>query len=148
MRTLLERQVFAFFWSPDGETIAVIAFPNDAQPGPGEAGAPGTRTVASARGIPPLAAEPGGVRFHLGFVDAASGTLRGQRDVRLTELFAFQLLPFFDQYALSHRYWASDCSAIALPISGDAGLEQVVVYPADGGEPRTVATGGIGFWSP
>ena len=58
------------------------------------------------------------------------------------------MLPYFDQYALSHHFWAPDSSAIVLPLSDEANLDHVVVIPADGGDPHAVATGWVGFWSP
>ena len=97
---------------------------------------------------PPRAAETPGIGLHLTFLDADSGQIRSERDLRLSELFAFQVLPYFDQYALSHRFWAPDSSAIVLPLAGDDGLDRIVVIPADGGDPHEVATGWIGFWSP
>jgi len=60
----------------------------------------------------------------------------------------FQVLPYFDQYALSHHFWAPDSSAIVLPLTDEANLDHVVVIPADGGDPHSVATGWVGFWSP
>ena len=59
-----------------------------------------------------------------------------------------QVLPYFDQYALSHRVWAPDGSAILLPVIGDDGAESLAVLPADGSAARTLAPGSMGFWSP
>ena len=66
----------------------------------------------------------------------------------MSELFAFQVLPYFDQYARSHRFWAPDSSSIVLPLTDENNLDHVVVIPADGSDPHEVATGWIGFWSP
>jgi len=157
VRTLLERNVLAFFWSPDGETIAALDLRPATDPAPGQASAgrarpgPASARLASASAafaLPPLATGPSGIGLHLSFVDAAGGAVRSERDLRVSELFAFQVLPYFDQYALSHRFWAADSSALVLPLTDDSGLDHVVVLPADGSEPRTVATGWIGFWSP
>jgi hypothetical protein len=60
----------------------------------------------------------------------------------VSETFGFQILPYFDQYALSHS------SAIVLPLTDENNLDHVVVIPADGGDPHAVATGWVGFWSP
>jgi TolB protein len=86
--------------------------------------------------------------LHLSFIDPDSGALISERDVRVSDLFAFQILPYFDQYALSHRFWAPDSRAIVLPLAESDGLDLVTVIPADGGDPYTVATGWVGFWSP
>ncbi len=103
----------------------------------------------AAPAVPPFAAEAPGIGLHLSFIDAASGAIRSERDIRVSELFAFQVVPYFDQYALSHRFWAAGQQldrAAARPTEDE--LDHVVVIPADGGDPRAVATGWIGFWSP
>jgi hypothetical protein len=148
LRTLLDADVLAFFWSPDGRTIAALDLRPAEDPGPGEARAVGAVLGGgSISALPPLATTPG-VGLHLSFIDADDGDIRSERDLRLSELFAFQLLPYFDQYALSHQFWAADSSAIVLPLADDDGLDRIVVIPADGGDPREVATGWVGFWSP
>jgi TolB protein len=149
VRTLLDAEVLAFFWSPDGRTIATLDLRPDDGPDPGEAGPPGRHLASSAiGGLPPLAVDAAGVGLHLAFVDVATAEVRAERDVQVSELFAFQVLPFFDQYALSHRFWAPDGSGIALPLAEDNGVERVFVIPADGSDPRAVAIGSIGFWRP
>jgi TolB protein len=147
VRTLLDANVLAFFWSPDGQTIATLDLRPAADPGPGEARAIGGR-LATTTAFPPLAAGTPGVGLHLTFIDADTADIRSERDLRISELFAFQILPYFDQYALSHRFWAPDSSAIVLPLAEEDGLDRVVVIPADGGDPHEVATGWVGFWSP
>jgi TolB protein len=57
------------------------------------------------------------------------------------------ILPYFDQYALSHRIWAPDSSAIALPGFGNGG-DQLYAIPADGSEPTALDGAVFGFWSP
>jgi hypothetical protein len=58
------------------------------------------------------------------------------------------ILPYFDQYALSHRLWAPDGSALLLPLVDESGRDQLVALPPDGSEnPRTI-DGVTGFWSP
>ena len=66
----------------------------------------------------------------------------------LSPLFVNQVLPYFDQYALSHRVWSPDASSILLPVIGDDGTERLEVLPADGSAPRVLAPGSMGFWSP
>ena len=148
VRTLLDTHVLAFFWSPDGQTLAALDLRPSEGPGPGEARVIGAVIGGgSISALPPLARTPG-VEMHLSFVDANDGDIQSERDLRLSELFAFQLLPYFDQYALSHRFWAPDSSSIVLPLAEDDGLDRVVVIPADGGDPHEVAAGWVGFWSP
>jgi TolB protein len=149
LRTLLDAHVLAFFWSPDGRTLAALDLrPADEQePDPGQARAVGPLMGSGSISALPVAVTPG-VGLHLTFLDADDGEVRSERDLRLSELFAFQVLPYFDQYALSHRFWAPDSSAIVLPLAADDGLDRVVVIPANGTDPHEVATGWIGFWSP
>jgi TolB protein len=139
VRTVLEGSVVAFFWSPDGRTIATLRIP-----------APGDKDVASAAALvpPALAAPTSGYVLRLAFIDAATGDVRSATEVRVTELFALQLLPFFDQYALSHRLWSPDSASLLLPLVADDGTDGLVVLPADGSDSRVVAQGEMGFWSP
>jgi TolB protein len=150
VRTLLDASVLAFFWSPDGKTIAALDLrPADDAPDPGQAGViPAVMGGGSISAVTPLAAATPGIGMHLSFVDAETGSIRSERDLRVSETFGFQVLPYFDQYALSHHFWAPDSSAIVLPLTDEANLDHVVVMPADGGDPHSVATGWVGFWSP
>ena len=146
-RTLLGSDVVAFFWSPDGRTIAALTLepPDDEI-----VGIPGAR-FASARGpqpgpedAPPPAE---GVPLTLAFVDVASGTVRSSRAAEVTGRFVNNVLPYYDQYALSHQLWAPDSSAIALPLDDD-GEDQLFVIPADGSEMTPLGGADLGFWSP
>jgi TolB protein len=150
-RTLLGGSVVAFFWSPDGRTIATL----------GVAGPDGGVQAATDRFVPALARVAGprmtspdaidaaaGIGIHLAFVDVATATVRAQRDVRVSDTFVNQILPFFDQYALSHRFWSPDSASLALPLVAAGGGDQLVVIPADGSEPHPIPDRVIGFWSP
>jgi TolB protein len=138
VRTLLDGSIVAFFWSPDGRTIATLRLP-----------APGDDDVASAAAlVPPTAAPASGYLLRLAFVDVASGRVRSTSEVRVTELFGLQVLPFFDQYALSHRLWSPDSASILLPLVDEDGVNGIVRLPSDGSEARQVADGEMGFWSP
>ena len=116
-----------------------------------------TRSSGSARLRPPSGAtirrprpddDAPGVDVSLVFVDVASGTGTRPRLIHLSPLFVNQVMPYFDQYALSHRVWAPDSSAILLPVIGDDDEASLAVMPADGSAPRTLAPGLMGFWSP
>ena len=148
VRTLLDGSVVAFFWAPDGHTIAAIRLPaggQTARPDP----VPTPRIVAAGLGAAPAAtATPPGAEVRLAFVDVASGAVRSERTVRLASHFVAALLPYFDQYALSHRLWAPDSSSIVLPLVDPTGGDQLVVIPSDGTDGRPVASGVGGFWSP
>jgi WD40 repeat protein len=140
-RLLLDGDVLAFFWSPDGSAVAALALPTG-QP----------RQVASIRALPDGASRPAaaaeGDTLELSIVAADDGAVLLQRPVRLSETFVNQLLPYFDQYALSHHLWAPDSSALVLPLVDDAGQPQVTIVPRDGGEPRFLGDGAIAFWGP
>ena len=66
-----------------------------------------------ARSTPVAAARACGCGLTVVRVD--NGAIRTQQVVQLADAFAAQVLPYFDQYALSHRLWAPDGSALALP---------------------------------
>jgi TolB protein len=134
VRTLLEGPVVAFFWSPDGRTIAAIL---PSRPGDDPA-SPGTDTGTQAPGV----------TARLAMVDVSTGAVRSERVVQLGVPFVNQLLPYFDQYALSHQLWSPDSASILLPLVDAAGQGQVVVVSAGDSEPRPVTGGAEGFWSP
>ena len=81
------------------------------------------------------------------FVDVRDGKIRSDREVQLTNAFVRQFLPHVDQYALSHRLWSPDSSAILLGLIGETGRSQLVAVRADGATPRTFDASS-GFWSP
>ena len=140
VRTLLDAFEIAFFWAPDGKTIAALQV--DVPDGGGLASA---NAVLAASESP---APSPGFGLHLRFVDVASGAIRSERQVELSDVFVSQLLPFFDQYALSHRIWSPDSASIALPLVGAGGVSQIFVIRADGSDFRRVADGTAAFWSP
>lgn len=145
VRTLLDGSVVAFFWAPDGRTIAALRL---AQPGDQTTEA-GPFLTAAVRARPAAAATPSpGLEVRLAFVDAATGAVRSERVVRPASDFVNQILPYFDQYALSHRLWAPDSASIILPLVDSSGGTQLVVMPADGTDSRPIADGVSGFWSP
>jgi TolB protein len=108
--------------------------------------------VASIRALPPgpvaRAAAGEGSTLRLLIVSPDDGAIRLDRPVRLSDTFVSQLLPYFDQYALSHRLWSPDGSAIVLPLVGDDGRTRITVLQQDGGRPREIAEAEIAFWGP
>ena len=89
-----------------------------------------------------------GIGLHLAFVDVATAAVRSQRDVRVSVTFVNQILPYFDQYALSHRFWSADSASLALPLVTADGTDQLAVIPASGTDPHPIPGRTIGFWSP
>ncbi len=155
-RTLLDGNVLAFWWSPDGKTIAALRLQPVAggttpgSPAPSVAADPAASSSAassSAAPSPVASAEAPPSEVRLLFVDVASGTVRSQPLVNPGQLFVDQLLTYFDQYALSHRLWAPDSSSLLMPLVGADGATRLSVIPANGDPFRTL-DGVAGFWSP
>ena len=132
-RTILDGLVVGFWWSPDGRTIAALRL----QPVAQEANAV---RPAAAPAEPPQ-------ELRLLFVDVASGDVEHDAAVRPGELFIDQLLPFFDQYALSHHLWAPDSSSFLLPVVDEDRATRVAVMYRDG-DPMVLLDGAIAFWTP
>ncbi len=130
IRTLLGGNVIAFFWAPDARTIAVIRI---------------VTTDGATASVVPVAGTPS---LSLAFLDVASGAVRSERQIRTSTLFALQYLPFFDQYARSHRVWSAAGDAVVLPLTDESGLAHVTVVPMDGSPTRVIADGVAAAWSP
>lgn len=146
VRVVLPGPVVAFLWSPDGRTIAALQIgqPTDDKVATIRAGTGASVRLAGTR----LAAAAPGVALRLVFVDAASGATRGARAVQVGEVFAAQVLPYFDQYALSHRFWSPDSRSIALPLTDDDGSTRIAIIPSDGGDTTAAGDGVAAAWSP
>ncbi len=144
VRTLLAGPTVAFFWAPDGRTIAGL-----------ELAAPGNNPIAATSGIQLAAADTAavtpravGLALRLAFVDVASASVTTSRSVLVSDTFSGQVIPFFDQYALSHRFWAADGGSIVLPVVARDGTEELLAIPADGSEPRSLGPGVSASWRP
>jgi hypothetical protein len=165
VRTLVDGTIVGFFWSPDGRTIAalrlqsagggtvadrsIIAAAVFAAASPvGSSSAGPTPGPSAGASTVPTPAPTGGSELHLLFVDVAGGAVRSDRVVRLTSHFISQFLPYFDQYALSHRVWSPDSRSLLLPLVDAGGRDRLTGLPADGAEAPHVYDGDIGFWSP
>ncbi len=131
-RTLLSGLVVAYFWAPDGRRIAAIrlVLANDQ-----------TASLVPPRGAVATALE-------LDIVDVPSGDIKLTRTIRLPDLLLGQFVPFFDQYALSHRIWSPAGDALVLPLVDDVGSSHVTVIPVDGSSPIAIGDGVAAFWSP
>ncbi|MCA9922695.1 MAG: PD40 domain-containing protein [Anaerolineales bacterium] len=141
--TVLSRQeVLAFFWSPNGRYLAYI------RPSGKQANANAKRQNVTRR---LFAIEPAQQfqlpHFDVVVVDTETGN--GQvllRQAQLSFEFLTQFLPFFDQYALSHRIWSPAGDALVLPLIVD-NQEQISVVSINSGRVQFLAEGSIGFWS-
>jgi TolB protein len=138
VRTLLAGSVVSFFWSPDGATIAALEI---AGTGDDQVATVSTRSAATT-------AATTGLALRLVFVTVESGAIRAQRPLMVSDTFVQQVIPFFDQYALSHRLWSADGTAVVIPIVGDDGADRLEVVRADGSDARAVAAGVSAFWAP
>lgn len=120
--TLADETVFAHFWAPDGHALAYLTLSDPP--------ASGTR-----------------VALRLWVMD-----LDSREPCLLTSfyppvVFLDQYLPFFDQYARSHRLWSPDSSSLAVPAIIDNRV-QIVVAPLSGERPQPIAEGFMPSWSP
>ena len=141
-RVLARQMVLAFFWSPDGQSIAFITVNGDPQDG-------GVNALAKTRQLTRLARpvqQQGQDFLTLSVVNVVTGQGLRLLDFQPTGVFLTQFLPFFDQYALSHRLWSPDSSALVLPVVEETG-EWVLIVPAGGGRPFHLAEGNAAFWS-
>lgn len=141
--TLTNETVLAFFWSPDGRTIAYLTR-NDDSPRPQA----DTSFVLVGNGRPQ---DHPAVLLRLALVDVASGARQTLATFQPTAVLLTQFIPFFDQYALSHRLWSPASDALVLPMVDERGQEGIYVVSAAGEtarERRFVAPGSMAFWSP
>ena len=146
VRTLVDGSVVTFFWAPDGRTIAAIAIPGPGDTTTAVTRSRGTATLARA-GASAVQAAAGAV-LQVTFVDAVSGAVRGTQPARLSDLFISQVLPYFDQYALSHRFWAPDGTSLVLPTVDEQGTTRITTFRADGADPVDLVDGLFAAWSP
>jgi hypothetical protein len=87
-----------------------------------------------------------GIPLRLVFVTVGSGVIRSQKTVQVSDAFVQQLLPYFDQYALSHHLWSPDGTSIVLPLVSADGVVHLSSIRADGSETRAVSVGISAFW--
>jgi len=141
VRTLVNDDAFAFYWSPDGTTIAVLRL---VSAGGSNSAVRGDVRLAAAGPTPSPA---GQAEVHLTFVDARDGTVRSDRVVQLGDAYVQNVLPYFDQYALSHAVWSPDGRAIVLPLTDDTRRTMATVLSVDGTDPRPIAEAVYATWS-
>jgi TolB protein len=131
--------VAAFFWSPDGRYLATISLNRGLDEDIAQGNGRRILTKSDRQTHPDI-------NLNLTLIEVATGEKRRLLSFQPSVVFITQFLPYFDQYALSHRIWAPDSSAIVLPIvNGRA--SQVTVIPINGDPARPIATGDMPFWS-
>lgn len=131
LETVTDDTVLAFFWSPDGQYLAYFT--------PVRARGDGVANAGDE-----FYAQTGNILFDVLVVDVATLESRYLYSFTPTQVFVGQFLPFFDQYALSHRVWSPDSDALALSVVED-GRAQVAVVPLEG-SPQLIAEGTMPFW--
>lgn len=117
---LINEQVLAFFWSPEGTQLAYFTL--------SESRAAGNTLMLDVK-----------------LLDAASGTVRHLATFRPPRFFVDHFLPIFDQFTLSHRLWSPEGDALVLPVLHRDQLLIEVVELSGRREP--VAEGIMPSWS-
>ena len=140
-RLLARQTVLAFFWSPDGRSIAYITLNGTIED-------EGINALAKTRHLAKWARPTQQTQgfLTLSVVDVASGQGLRLLNFEPTIVFLTQFLPFFDQYALSHSLWSPDSSALVLPVR-EEDSNVILVVPTAGGQPFHLAEGDGAFWS-
>lgn len=141
MLTLADEVVLAFFWSPNGRYIAYLMLDDSAAP---RRSNPTTNGVYT-NGSHPATSRRDDPVLQLWVVEVATHERRMLTRFQPSEEFVAQFLPFFDQYALSHRIWSPASDAVVIP--GGSDEVQILVVPLGDGQPYPVATGRVAFWS-
>jgi TolB protein len=144
-RVLSSETVMAFFWSPDGSRVATISLPSIGDLGGVDVRAPKLRALARAAATGFLAQNIPHL-FILSVIDVASGSGLQLGEIEPSPFFLGQFLPFFDQYALSHRIWSPDSDTLVLPLRVN-GENQIVTFDAGSGRMRQLDHGLLAFWS-
>ncbi|MBP6016012.1 MAG: PD40 domain-containing protein [Candidatus Promineofilum sp.] len=144
-RVISTQAVLAFFWSPDGRQIAFITIGDNVQGEDIYAG-----TMEKSRAVGRLVSLPE-AQFGQGFLTLSVFDIEAGEGLRLLNFeptlpYLAQFLPYFDQYALSHRIWSPDSQAIVLPVRQETG-NSILIVPTIGGRPYPLAAGDIAFWS-
>jgi TolB protein len=137
---LSEKLVVCFFWSPDGKYIAYLT-PNLERDEGDVSSLGNTFYVSDTQKV-----QQGSFLLELHVVDITSKEDKRLATFTPTFLFVSQFLPFFDQYALSHRVWSPDSTAVVLPITNPDDSKQVTVFKLDG-TVTPVGEGDTPFWS-
>lgn len=129
---VVQDEVFAFFWSPNGRYLAYLAPPFVGQ------------TAKTERAKPALQDQ---FQLTLYILDTENKGIRPVYTFPVSLLFLSQFLPFFDQYAHSHRLWSPESTHLVLPIAQEDGPDHLMLIPVDG-QPATFITEGVSaFWS-
>ena len=140
-KTIVNNQVVAFFWAPDGQSIAYLTL-FDPDPGDVQASSDGKYRVSFL-----MQPQHPDIKFDLWVIELDDNEPRWITTLETTPIFITQFLPYFDQYGLSHRLWSPDSQSFTIPVVQDGESYIMSVSMRDGSMTR-IAEGTIGFWSP
>ncbi|MCA9979440.1 MAG: hypothetical protein KDD89_01350, partial [Anaerolineales bacterium] len=147
VRRLVDKDVLAFFWSPNGRYIAYLTLADQVHPRLDDDVPP--RIVggyAAGQPVPqPRDIEELWLELHL--LDVDQGQHRLLTLFQPNALFVNQFMPYFDQYALSHPLWSPDSQALVLPVIAH-NQELIVIMPINGLPPLPIAEGIMATWRP
>lgn len=135
--TLTDETVLMFSWSPNGRYLAYLTPSGSAQD---EIQANGRRQQHKSL------TQNRQQTFDLVLLDMQTKEGRVLSTFEPSLLFISQFIPFFDQYAHSHKLWSPNNDALVLPVRGEDGTE-IHIFPITGGNPVPLAQGIIAFWS-
>ncbi len=141
IRTLTSDNIVAFFWSPNGRSIAYFTFSNH-DFGAVQAYSPVGKNDHRAR----IQRQVDELTLDLWIVDVDSQQKRLLLNFSPSRTFTHQFLPFFDQYALSHRIWSPQSDALTIPILED-GVSHIAIVYLNRTEIQLLSSGEIAFWS-
>jgi hypothetical protein len=137
---MAEGQVAAFFWSPDGERLAVLEI-DMSQQGP-------QGRVVPARWNPSLLPQSSPVRLQWRVINMADGATADFPSFHPTDAFLF-LIPYFDQYAQSLSLWSPDGQSLIYADLDDRNAASIRVLDAtQPNQPASrLALGTFAAWS-
>ncbi len=146
VRPITGEPILAFFWSPDGNKIAYFS-PTRIQTFNRFVGGSGVMYL-NGHNPPQMLAnnQQEMIQMELWIIDLVANNRQKLFHFQPSALFLNQFLPFFDQYALSHRIWSPNSDAIVLPIVQD-GKNRVVNITLKQSPPILLGEGLFGSWS-
>jgi TolB protein len=114
--TVTDETSVAFWWSPDGGSIAYLTLVDPEDVGP----------------LRHVSAHPAEVRLALWVVDLATGFRRQLARFSPSPALLDEYLPAFDRYARSNRLWSPASDALVLPVLDGHGVSMLAVFGLDG----------------